>query len=1091
MNNACKTFTTGHPLHKFYPPSLDPKHLLLREKLITTLLSSVAQHHLIFIEAQAGHGKSTLAAQMLARLKSTPFGWYQIGTEDGDPVLFLGNLLTCLMQSLPGFSSPILDDMLRKGEIDAFETVRHLNILLADLARHITKDYFLVFDDLHLLEEFPLSQAFLARFIDSAPRRIHFVLLSRRPSLLGSELELLRKEAPVIGHEMLMLSESEIFTLFNDILVIPISRSRADELHRLSEGWIMGLTLAGLEISRDSQEKFRSDAFAILQKSNAGSLADYFRDEVFPRLEVKTRVTLCRISLLSTVPLSLAERLTGSKEIATLLNYLVDKNYFVRRMNAEGTEFAFHHLFQEALRLVANDELSPEEQCEVLKTAGDYFLALKSPEEALIYFQRAGDQQAIEEVLGRDGIELFAMNRLAMIESVLSGLTDGEVELFAWIPLFKGLILLRTNPPDALRYLELAKTNFEAAHNEIGRVLTLAQLIYFHTFMDCRFDVGADLLTEAETAFIATFDQLHLHSRIQVALYLSTGYSYFRGDMSKAGYHSAMALRLSEEYGLENFRGLAIFNRAFEAAFIGKWPAFRRELEKAYLLQTNPKLNHVTQLMLTVLPFNYFLVIGDGDAIHRELAFMKAKLGDVVDKSIVKPICILFEADARIGDGRLTEALGLIRTGMALGLAVESPHLKSQYLQYLAWIYALHGDREGALAAAGESSSLRAFAGGKPFDTVNKMILGGTYAQLGMAEEAEDHLERSIRLSLELEEECVRAGAYAHRASLRLRLGRIEQGLADLAECLRCMAENGYNHFFSWTPALMRPLLETAVSSGIHPEYARKLAFERLGVAILPGGISIPLLEIQALGGLSLSIADKSVVTEELTPSMRKLLALLLSAPGYKISQEEILLSLWPDVSETKSRSRFDTLLLELRKALKSSLAPHDPAHYLALKKGMLCLYYCRIDAEIFEEHARRGLEHVQDNEYWQAGNSFRSAMSLRKGTYLPGSRGEERVCAVAEKLDLLWFKGTLAWGKYLMDSSRTDECIEVLCQFVRNDLTSDDHATMLYHAYLRNNQPVLANAVLKRYEDALKVAEYYPEDIVEALKALRGKWEP
>src|SRR5919198_709349 len=145
MGTAFIDFGTCIPAYKLCPPPLDPARHLTRDSLVKALLSQRQRHRLILLEAQAGQGKTILAAQFISRLKS-PCGWYQIGPEDADPPRFLSTLLSCLMSAFTGFASPLLADMLRKGEINASEYPRYLEILCTDLAKGVTRDSWLVFD---------------------------------------------------------------------------------------------------------------------------------------------------------------------------------------------------------------------------------------------------------------------------------------------------------------------------------------------------------------------------------------------------------------------------------------------------------------------------------------------------------------------------------------------------------------------------------------------------------------------------------------------------------------------------------------------------------------------------------------------------------------------------------------------------------------------------------------------------------------------------------------------------------------------------------------------------------------------------------
>lgn len=190
------------PANKFYPPVLDPTQYLPRKRLLQELLQGKGRNSkIILIEAQAGQGKTTLVAQYLEWVNA-PFAWYQVGPEDGDPVLFLTALLSCLMNALPGFRSPLLEEMIEKGEVSFLELPRFANILLGDLDGFLKNDFQVVFDDLHLLEDSEASIALLGYLLETAPPRLRFVLVARRPVSLDMPILKYGRQTLAIGNEI-------------------------------------------------------------------------------------------------------------------------------------------------------------------------------------------------------------------------------------------------------------------------------------------------------------------------------------------------------------------------------------------------------------------------------------------------------------------------------------------------------------------------------------------------------------------------------------------------------------------------------------------------------------------------------------------------------------------------------------------------------------------------------------------------------------------------------------------------------------------------------------------------------------------------
>jgi LuxR family maltose regulon positive regulatory protein len=1063
------------PANKFYPPHLDPEQYLYRGRLVEEILKGKGRsRRILLIEAQAGQGKTTLAAQILEQA-SARFAWYQVGPEDGDPILFLIALLACLMNGRPGFRSPLLEEMIRRGEISPLELLRYANLLLADLDRHLRKEFWLVLDDLHLLEGAEASMGLLGHILNMAPPKVRFLLVARRP--VGIELPALRcgKEIFRVGNPELALTRAEIAELFHDVLHIPLSVAKVRELHKVTEGWAMGLMLVGQTLERGEP------SFS-LKAAGREHLLEYFKSEVLAQVPSTLRRTLLRLCWLDRVPEALAERLSDVPNVRGKLLALSRRNGFLRQLDGEGTVFRFHHLFQDFLQEAARRELTREEIGEILDQAAAFCLEHHIPESAMGYYLKAGNFEALERVLETEGMALFGMGRTGTLMGILKGVPEETVRRRGYLSLFFGLALLNEDPPRALPHLQRAREVFEEGRNEVGELLALCQMINFLLYISCEYDQGTPLLRRAEEIYEKIRHLLDDRFQIEVLLNLAGGHSYFEGELDAACSFAQRALDLAEKHRLNSQVVIARFLIGMTNCFAGRWRVLIEEIEKTFIISGNPHLGSLIKLWLFYMALNYYAVSGDVEKFCRLADHSRETLKwNLVAGSAAEPFNVLFENDGWLGRGEIQKARGLVEKGLSLGMAAANSHLRSQFLHYQAYIASLSGNRETAISAAEESLRLRHLAGGKVFITLNEMIIGGTFAQLGMKEEAEAHLAKAIEGSEDLKEKFLRAGAFAHRAYLKLKTGASLEALEDIRGCLQCMGESNYTHFFSWTPQVMEPVLEMAVRYGIDVDYARYLAAERLNVAILEDGEIIPLLRIRALGGLAIAVGETVVLkAQDLTRGQRDLLAHLAAAPGQKLDQEKLQSDLWPESSSAKARSNLDSLLLRLRKLLDRALAPHSSRDYLSLQKGIVCLENCRIDAVEFAKKARKGLQHYRRNEFWQAGNCFYSAHQRWNGTFLPGGPSADAVREYRDYLDRLFVESSMAWGKILEKTGQIEEAIQVITKALVSHRTNDDLVRALYNLHIENGSAVKARTVLKDYREALRQEEFAPEEIEE-----------
>ena len=270
------------------------------------------------------------------------------------------------------------------------------------------------------------------------------------------------------------------------------------------------------------------------------------------------------------------------------------------------------------------------------------------------------------------------------------------------------------------------------------------------------------------------------------------------------------------------------------------------------------------------------------------------------------------------------------------------------------------------------------------------------------------------------------------------------------------------------------------IKHGIEPGYARKLATERLNMALPDTGAAIPLLEIKTFGGLRLLLENEVVLaSEDLTPAKRTVICLLISSPGLKIGQEQLQLHLWPESTQEKSRINFDTLLSRLRKTIANAIKPHPVKHYFKLQKGILLLDNCRIDAIDFIHKSEQGLRHSRLQEYWQAGNNFFLTHQLYQGEFVPEVTGDHQISGFRDDLFNHWQTLIFKWSKILVEANRRQEAIVLAGKALHYEPTNDRLVQLLVN--LHNNSPVSkTHQVLRQFEMALQQENYSGEEIAE-----------
>ena len=1072
--------------NKFYPPQIHPATNLFRSALITKLLGETAcAHKAVIIEAQAGQGKSTLAAQFLAHFK-LPFAWYQIGSEDRDPVLLLATLFDNLGRKLPGFTSPQLRQIIDQGEIGPLDIKRCANVLLTDLARHLTHELYIVFDDLHFIEQAPLLNILLSHIIDTSPPHLHFILISRRPLSLNSKILRYKTGTIALHNQDLSFSLPEVESLFESILNQQISRRDAERVHQQTSGWIMGILLAAHGSTQQSALSSSSEPAdtSIPTELRADQLLDYFRTEILAHVPDDLHTPLMRLSLLSKFPIDLASAITGKKDIGSILIDLVQNNFFLYPLDEQQTVFRFHHLFQEFLQERAHARLGVQEIHNIYNTAAEYYLKKGAMEQALRCYRKEENFQAMETILRKEGLNSMATNRTFTLLVLLQSIPEQQLLSYAWLTLFAGLLYSDFHPKKIQPLLESARNRFIIYGDELGELLALSYLIYFHFVVSGMYHTGALLLPRTEQLFSRNRDNLPLHAQILIARNLGAGYCFFISRMEQAREYAKMARELATLNDIRNSIASSRFVCSYIESLTGNERGCLQEIEFAYPLLYDPLVGMSNQLTMRVLHLNYLSKHGDFiNYDHQQQLLRKNIDNQVVKQTVAAPSLFVWHCAGMVAEGKIDQAEELLQRGMKISATAQTPHMHSQLLQWQGYIQALLGNETEALAAIAEADELRQLAGGPFYSTFCEIIQGSVMTRTGSYEQAEELLTTALRKARRLPSDYMAAIALFQRAWLYNQTEKEQEMRDDLRTGLEYMERNGYQYFWSWEPRFMQELLTIAVQNDIVPDFALLLARQRHSIFITPAGSILPMLKISVLGPFSIRVNGEAIITaEDLTPAQRSLMALILSAKDQRVSQEKIQLTLWPDSPPEKSRAKLDTLLMRLRKVLDKAL-PCPVTNYLSMQKGILCLNNCRIDGVEFSCLAREGMNQARTDHLWQAGNAFYKAFRLWET--VPACESDIFVDETAEfhnQLLLLLARIGYDYGRILAQSDYTDEAIEIVTMALQSNPMDDHLITLLYGLYIQSGQMLKAKETLIHYRQALRNQEYSQEEIDDLL---------
>lgn len=227
------------PRTKFVRP-LPAKDAVIDPALLDRVERSVAEVPFTLIAAQAGAGKTTLAAAAVDRL-AMPVAWISLDELDDDPQTFLQLLIMALDAVVPG-GCPAAAELMSSGLPATVDPLRMVGVLINDLLERGPRSTVLVLDDLHVLRASGVAAALdylLARLPDNA----RLLATARADPPLSLARLRARGQLAEIGAEDLRLSPEQAEVLLNQHLGLGLTRNDVERVVTATGGWVTGVRL--------------------------------------------------------------------------------------------------------------------------------------------------------------------------------------------------------------------------------------------------------------------------------------------------------------------------------------------------------------------------------------------------------------------------------------------------------------------------------------------------------------------------------------------------------------------------------------------------------------------------------------------------------------------------------------------------------------------------------------------------------------------------------------------------------------------------------------------------------------------------------
>jgi serine/threonine-protein kinase/serine/threonine-protein kinase PknK len=325
---------------RFRPPTFTRP--TVRRHRILERLGAGRRPKLVLIHAPAGYGKSTLAAQWgeALTLDGLKGAWLAIDSDDNNVVWFLAHLIEAIRRTMPDLADALQQEF--DGHVD---NAQHyvLNALINRL-HHDKETLVLVLDDWHRVHNTETTDA-LAYLLENSCHHLHLVVASRTRTDIPLSTLRVQGELAEIDATHLRFDTAESQAMLVDQCGLHLSPAHVAELEECTDGWAAALQLASLTL-RD-----QADPAALIEHLSGRNeaLGEYLASNVLDSLEPDLLDFLLATCIPKQVCSGLATALTDNRRSRNLLEEIEKRDLFLRRTDAEGTWFAYHHLFAEYL----------------------------------------------------------------------------------------------------------------------------------------------------------------------------------------------------------------------------------------------------------------------------------------------------------------------------------------------------------------------------------------------------------------------------------------------------------------------------------------------------------------------------------------------------------------------------------------------------------------------------------------------------------------------------------------------------------------------------------------------------------------------
>ena len=441
---------------KLHRPSAPPKWVQ-RPHLIQRLNEGLKSgRQITLVSAPAGFGKTTCISEWLNAL-GWPVAWLSLDAADDDPGRFFAYFIAALQKVDENLGQEIVG-VLRSGQLPPSEVVSAtlINDILECQGR-----FLLILDDLQSIQDRFILQV-LGQLVANLPPALHLVLITREdPSLPLARLRANNQLTEIRARD-LRFARHDAERLLNEVLGLSLSRTDVAALEAKTEGWVVGLQLAGMSV----QDRTNPSSFIADLSGSHRFILSYLTEEVLSQQPEEVQQFLLQTSVLDRLNGDLCNAVTGRSDGRALLEQLFNANLFLIPLDDEGHWYRYHHLFADLLRDLQN-ALQKDKTAELHQRASHWYAQADMASKAIEHALAAEDYGLAANLLEHHAMGMIMQGYAKTVNGWVQAIpaewaSSPRTDLaFAWMHLLRGAYA------QASPYLERSQAAFAGPQVEL------------------------------------------------------------------------------------------------------------------------------------------------------------------------------------------------------------------------------------------------------------------------------------------------------------------------------------------------------------------------------------------------------------------------------------------------------------------------------------------------------------------------------------------------------------------------------------------------------------------------------------------------